>query len=78
MSDISHTFQCKKCGPTVLVLPDSHTDDSIAICKTCGKRLGRWGHIKGQAMKAARKKVRSDFRRMLKNSVKGIKGVTLK
>ena len=29
MSDISHTFQCKKCGPTVLVLPDSHTDDSI-------------------------------------------------
>ncbi|HUQ12036.1 MAG TPA: hypothetical protein VM146_17095 [Steroidobacteraceae bacterium] len=43
-------FTCKKCGGTVLELPDNHTDDSIAKCKSCGVEFGRWRDIKAKAM----------------------------
>ncbi|MGJ0532793.1 ECs_2282 family putative zinc-binding protein [Methylocystis sp.] len=55
MSDdkISVEFNCKKCGGTVISLPDDPTDDSIATCQSCGVEFGRWGDIKAQATKVA-------------------------
>ena len=61
------TFDCYKCGPTVLVLPDEATDDSIATCKSCGVALGRFGDIKAKAMDAAKSHVTN----VIKNAFKG-------
>lgn len=70
------TFSCKSCGadPTVLELPDDHTDDSIAKCKKCGVEMGRFGDIKEKAMEVAK----SEVSNMMKNAFKGVKGFTFK
>lgn len=55
MSDnVTVKFTCKKCGGTVLELPDDYTDESIATCKGCGVEFGRWGDIKDKAVDTVR------------------------
>jgi predicted nucleic acid-binding Zn ribbon protein len=69
MSDsVTVKFSCKKCGGAV-VIPDDHTDDSIAICKECGLDIGRWGDIKAQGMEAAK----ADVLKRAKDIFKGFK-----
>jgi hypothetical protein len=68
------TFKCKKCGGTVLSLPDNATDDSIAKCKSCGHDFGRWGDIKI----AAKQTAVDHLRGQLRNVFKGLKGWTMK
>ena len=76
MSDdkLSVTFECPKCGGTILELPDDHTDDSIATCKGCGVSFGRWGDIKAQATKLAKGHAIDQ----LKATFKGLKGWKVK
>ncbi len=76
MSDdkLNVTFECPKCGGSVLELPDNHTDDSIAKCKGCGVSFGRWGDIKAQATLLAKEHVRDSF----KSAFKGLKGWKVK
>jgi transcription elongation factor Elf1 len=68
------TFKCKKCGGTVLSLPNNATDDSIAHCKSCGERFGRWGDIKG----AAKRNALIHMRDRLTDAFKGLKGWNVK
>lgn len=68
------TLNCKKCGGTVLELPDDHTDDSIAKCKSCHTELGRWGDIQTKAREMALDKARA----MLRAPFEGKKGWTVK
>lgn len=68
------TFTCQECGGTVLHLPDDYTDDSIAECKSCGTKFGRWGDIKAKAMGLAKDRVTKMFR----DSFKGLKGWRVK
>lgn len=67
---------CPSCGlnPTVMELPDDHTDDSIAKCKGCGADLGRFGDIKEAAIKLARENLVDSVRKRLKGS----KGFSIK
>jgi transcription elongation factor Elf1 len=77
MSDsdrITINFTCNDCGGTVLTLPDDHTDDSIASCKSCGVEFGRWGDIQAKAMETAKGEVTD----MMRESLKGIKGFKVK
>lgn len=67
-------FTCEQCGGTVLEIPDDHTDDSIAKCKSCGVEFGRWGDIKAKAIQLAKGEVTS----MVENAFKGLKGWTVK
>ncbi|MCP3414208.1 hypothetical protein NLM16_08860 [Bradyrhizobium brasilense] len=39
-------FRCKKCGGNVISLPDNHTDQSLASCKSCGTEFGLFADIK--------------------------------
>lgn len=71
---VSVTFTCSKCGPTVLELPDDHTDDSIAKCKICGAEFGRFGDIKAKAVETVKAEVVGQF----KDAFKGLKGWTVK
>ncbi|MEQ6204238.1 hypothetical protein ABMC88_14450 [Sulfitobacter sp. HNIBRBA2951] len=71
MSDqITVTFECKVCGssPATLELPDNHTDDDTAKCKSCGFEFGRYGEIKAKAMEAAKSeatdRIKDVFKRM--------------
>jgi hypothetical protein len=68
------TFECKKCGGTVLELPDDYTDDSVAKCKACGQKFGTYREIKAKAMEAAKSEVRTKF----KEAFKGLKGWKVK
>ena len=68
------TFECKKCGGTVLTLPDNPTDDSRAICKSCGEDVGRWGDIQAAAKQTAIEHLQDQFRGMFE----GLKGWTVK
>ena len=74
MSDdrINIEFSCKACGasPATLALPDDHTDDSIAKCKSCGADVGRYGDIKAAAIEAAK----GEMSAALKGVFKGLKG----
>ncbi len=38
-------FNCRKCGGSVIDVPDNHTDDSIASCQACGAEVGRLGDL---------------------------------
>ena len=71
---ITFTFECQKCGGTVLSLPDDHTDDSIAECKACGQPFGRWGDIQTKARDMAAERVRD----LVRDKFKGLKGWTIK
>jgi hypothetical protein len=71
---LKFTFECKKCGGTVLELPDNYTDDSIAKCKSCGTEFGRYGDIKAKAIEMGKEHVRGMFR----DAFKGLKGWTVK
>ena len=62
MGEIKITFECKKCGPTALELPDHYTDRSIVKCKSCGAELGRYRDIKAEAVDAATAHVRGAFK----------------
>jgi hypothetical protein len=39
-------IRCRKCGGTVLSVPDDATDNSIAKCKACGAEIGKYGDVK--------------------------------
>jgi len=67
---VTVSFRCKECGGTILTLPDNHTDDSIATCKKCGVKHGRWRDIKTKAIHAAKDQVITDLR----NAFEEIKG----
>tara|TARA_R110002124_G_scaffold14948_1_gene65914 strand:+ start:341 stop:571 length:231 start_codon:yes stop_codon:yes gene_type:complete len=67
---INVTFECLECGGTVLSLPDDHTDDSIASCKSCGQEFGTYGDIKAKARDMAAEEVSA----MVKGAFKGLKG----
>jgi predicted RNA-binding Zn-ribbon protein involved in translation (DUF1610 family) len=67
-------FECPKCGPTVLELPDDPTDQDHAKCKKCGADFGPYGKIKKDAMKAAK----AEMQAALRKSFKGLKGWKLK
>lgn len=73
---VNVTFQCKSCGanPATLELPDNHTDDSIAKCKSCGVEFGPFGKIKS----AARDKLKADMVALAKSKFKGLKGFKVK
>lgn len=49
---VTITFECLDCGGTVLELPDNHTDESIAICKSCRRPFAPYGEIKAKALNA--------------------------
>jgi hypothetical protein len=51
---------------TLLVLPDSYTDDSVATCKTCGGELGRWKDIRDKAVGEPSKIAKRTIRQALK------------
>lgn len=51
-------YSCRKCGGTIVHLPDNHTDESIASCKACGAEFGRMGDIKALAMLLAKEELR--------------------
>lgn len=77
MSDqITVTFECKVCGasPATLELPDNHTDDDTAKCKSCGFEFGCYGDIKAKAMEAAK----SEATDRIKDVFKGMKGWEIK
>ncbi|MEP0323508.1 ECs_2282 family putative zinc-binding protein [Bauldia litoralis] len=67
---ITVTFECLDCGGTVLELPDNPTDDSVAVCKTCGRSHGRYGDIKAKgremALNEARRITDEHFARITK------------
>lgn len=63
---ISVKFTCKKCRGTVLEIPDNYTDNSIATCKGCGAKVGRWGDIKAESLKLAKSKVESALKDIFK------------
>ena len=67
---VEATFSCKSCGasPTAIVLPDNHTDDSIAVCKNCGVEFGKYGDIKTKVRTDAQKEIRSYIRKRLKRA----------
>ena len=56
---LSLTVVCKNCGanPAVINLPDDHTDDSIAVCKSCRFPFGTVGGIKADFLSRARRSV---------------------
>lgn len=62
------TFTCSKCGPTVLELPDDHTDDSIERCKSCKAEVGRYGDIKAKARQAGTDKLKGVVRDAFKGT----------
>jgi hypothetical protein len=72
------TFECKKCGGTVLDLPDNHTDDSIAKCKSCGTEFGRYGDIKKKARDLAADHLQGMVKDAFAKAFKGKKGWTVK
>ena len=72
--ELKITFECKKCGGTILELPDDHTDDSIAKCKSCGTEFGRYGDIKAKAREAGLAHAKG----MMKDAFKGLKGWKIK
>ena len=39
-------IRCRKCGGTVLSVPDNATDSSITTCKSCGVEVGTYGDVK--------------------------------
>lgn len=39
-------MRCRKCGGTVLSVPDNATDSSVATCKSCGAEIGKYGDVK--------------------------------
>lgn len=67
-------FQCRKCGGTVIELPDNYNDMSIAACKKCGAEFGEWGEIKKDAKDLMMGHVQEKFR----EAFKGLKGWKLK
>jgi hypothetical protein len=75
---VTVTFTCKECSGTVLELPDDYTDDSFATCKNCKTKFGRWGDIKTQATKKVADTLIGDFKKTLRDSLKGVKGITFK
>lgn len=68
MTDDQYTirFECKTCGPTLLVLSDGETDDSIASCKSCGQVFGRFADVKAKAIDAVRDDAIERIKRMFK------------
>lgn len=53
MSDgkIIASFRCLTCDQKVeLSLPEGYDDESIASCKNCGQKFGRFGDIKAKAL----------------------------
>lgn len=67
---INVTFECQKCGGTILELPDNHDDNSIVKCKSCGFEFGTYGQVKEKAKEAAVGEIRQKF----KDTFKGLKG----
>ncbi len=72
--EMTVSFTCSKCGPTVLELPDDYTDADHAKCKTCGADFGPYGEVKKKAMKAAK----AEAEKMIKSAFKGLKGWKVK
>lgn len=68
--DFNVTFECEKCGGTVIELPDDYTDASIAKCKACGQEFGTWGDVQAQARDLAAGQIRDAFG----GAFKGLKG----
>ena len=48
--NFNYKYSCRKCGGTIIHLPDNYTDESVASCKACGAEFGRMGDIKALAM----------------------------
>lgn len=74
--NVTVTFKCLNCGadPATLRLPDDHTEDSIAECKSCGFKFGRYGDVKAKALAAVKDDVQASF----KNAFRGLKGWKIK
>lgn len=51
-------IRCRKCGGTVLSVPDNATDDSIATCKSCGAEIGKYGDVKEVGRQAGQEEMR--------------------
>jgi hypothetical protein len=39
-------IRCRKCGGTVLSLPDNARDSSMSTCNSCGVEIGKYGDVK--------------------------------
>ncbi len=66
------TFQCQMCGPTKLVVPDGHTNDSVCTCKTCGRELGTFGAIREQAKAKVADQAIPAIRDAVRRALKGL------
>jgi Protein of unknown function (DUF4236) len=51
-------IRCRKCGGTVLSVPDNATDSSMTTCKSCGAEVGKYGDVKAAGREAGQEEMR--------------------
>lgn len=68
---------CGACGNQAPVPADSTSDD-IVSCNQCGQPIATRGEIDEAIAVQATAMVKASFKKMLKNSIRGKKGIGLK
>lgn len=58
---VSASAKCPACGTKVTWLSNV-TDQTILVCKKCGKNLGTYGDFKNQVITALRDRTRRSFK----------------
>ncbi|ATU94584.1 hypothetical protein B5P45_07285 [Phyllobacterium zundukense] len=43
--DVNGKLACTECGTVYLDFPTKLDSDTLILCRSCGKQLGRWGEL---------------------------------